>query len=85
MAAPAVEVPLSVRPAVLKHHGHDPDEESLGPLVTRFGCLVVESPLCNAFSLGFGPARASDDRRYQEAPGVIVVQTGKFLNLNFSY
>ncbi|KAL5487578.1 hypothetical protein ACEPAI_5686 [Sanghuangporus weigelae] len=75
-AVPPVDYPLTVRPAALRHHGRTEDERVEGPLVTRYGCLVVESPACNAFSLGFGPALQTDPNKNEEAPGVVVVFTG---------
>ena len=75
-AVPPIEYPLTIRPAALRHHGRAEDEHVEGPLVTRYGCLVVESPVCNAFSLGFGPALQSDTNKSEEAPGVVVVFTG---------
>ncbi|KAL5527852.1 hypothetical protein ACEPAG_6653 [Sanghuangporus baumii] len=75
-AVPPVDYPLTVRPAALRHHGRTEDERVEGPLVTRYGCLVVESPACNAFSLGFGPALQTDPDKKEEAPGVVVVFTG---------
>lgn len=71
---PPVKYPLTVRPAMIKHYSEDVPVD--GPLVTHHGCLVVESPLRNAFSIGFGPALGSDASRYGEAPGVVVVYTG---------
>lgn len=76
---PPVKYPLTVRPALLKHHGHSEDEAVDGPLLTRYGLLVVDSPICNAFSVGFGPALASEERDQGEAPGVVVVYTGQSL------
>ncbi|EJD01669.1 uncharacterized protein FOMMEDRAFT_158821 [Fomitiporia mediterranea MF3/22] len=75
-AIPPVEYPLTIRPAALKHHGRSEDEHVEGPLVTRYGLLVIDSPVCNAFSLGFGPALQSESRKDEEAPGVVVVFTG---------
>lgn len=75
---PAVEHPLAVRPALLKHHGHDEDADVNGPLVTNHACIVFKSPITNAFGLGFGPVINSDERPVSEAPGVIVVYTGGF-------
>ncbi|KAI5117558.1 hypothetical protein M0805_004471 [Coniferiporia weirii] len=74
--APPAEYPLTVRPALLKYHGHSENENPEGPLLTRYACLVVESPVCNAFSVGFGPALKSEPCRNEEAPGVVVVYTG---------
>ncbi|KAL5507762.1 hypothetical protein ACEPAH_5380 [Sanghuangporus vaninii] len=75
-AVPPVDYPLTVRPAALRHHGRAEDDHVEGPLVTRYGYLVVESPACNAFSLGFGPALQTDPNKNEEAPGVVVVFTG---------
>lgn len=69
--------PLSVRPSTLKAHGEsDGDVPTNGPLLTRYGVLVVDGPLCNAFSIGFGPARMLRDGNGEEAPGVVVIYTG---------
>jgi len=73
---PPVKFSLSVRPSLLNHLGQDGDEESTAPLLTRHGNLVLDSPLCNAFSVGFGPTLKSEDRQVQEAPGVVVAYTG---------
>lgn len=76
-ATPPVDFPLTIRPAVLQHHGHYAEEHADGPLLTKYGCLVIDNPLCNAFSLGFGPALKVEKSQNQEAPGVVVVQTGE--------
>lgn len=73
---PPVKFPLSVRPSLSSHLGVDGDEEQAGPLLTRHGYLVLDSLLCNAFSVGFGPTLKQPDVQEQEAPGVVVVYTG---------
>lgn len=78
-ALPPPDYPLGVRSALLKHLDHLEDGHAEGPLVTHFGCLVIDSPERNAFSLGFGPAPDANGDRHQEAPGVVVVYTGEFL------
>ena len=81
---PPVKYPLTIRPASLHHHGRSNEEAVEGPLLTRYACLVVESPVRNAFSLGFGPGLGTESAG-QEAPGCIVVFTGQFkLYISFS-
>ena len=86
---PLVDYPLAVRPALLQ--GREDELLSLDTtsngvttpvsnFVTRYGLLVLDDPNHpNAFSLGFGPALAEKELLpvAQEAPGVIVMYTGK--------
>ena len=73
---PPVAIPLTIRPAVLKHHGRSEDEYIEGPFLTRYGCVVLNSPIANAFAIGFGPALQTNPDGVEEAPGVIVVHSG---------
>jgi hypothetical protein len=77
---PPVEYPLAVRSALLQGREQGMIEPiSSDTLVTRYGCVVIDAPICNAFSIGFGPALSDKDLlpSAQEAPGVVVVYTGK--------
>lgn len=68
------DLPLTVRPS--QAHEHAMEENQERPLLTRYGLLVVDGPVPNAFSIGFGPAKMIGDGENEEAPGVVVVYTG---------
>lgn len=76
LLVPPVDYSLEVRPAALKHKKHSGDYRIRDTPIVRYGCLVLDSPECNAFSIGFGPATCSGANSFEEAPGVIVVYTG---------
>lgn len=75
-AAPPTAHPLSPRDSALKRHGCLEDEQVAGHLVTRYGCVVLDAPLYNAWSIGFGSGFHCSPDHIEEAPGVVCVYSG---------
>lgn len=74
--APPVKYPLTARCTISNDENQDSVPDDRRNLLTKHGCVVVDSPSFNAMSLGFGPLAISRHGVTDEAPGVIVVYTG---------
>lgn len=75
LVLPPFRHPFEPRAATRRIYGHVSDEPVDG-LVMRFGCLVVDAPSGNAYSIGFGPGLPISSGMPVEGPGVVVVYTG---------
>lgn len=78
---PPVQYSLSMRPALqerLSLFGLDDFEEGTGSL-TRHGNVVIDAPICNVCSIGFGTALKERARSVANAFGIIIVTTGEQL------